>query len=109
MLHPRPGVDYPESWRELLGWFPDDAACLAYLERLRWPEGFVCPACRGGTGWRMGGGLVRRATFAGLKAFKPPFMIAVSGFDNQERMSLLRCPQFLLWQALRKAFPQDSH
>jgi hypothetical protein len=32
-----------------------------------------------------------------------------SGFDNQERMSLLRCPQFLLWQALRKAFPQDSH
>ncbi|HLG08098.1 MAG TPA: transposase, partial [Gaiellaceae bacterium] len=42
MLHPRPGVDYPESWRELLAWFPDDAACLAYLERLRWPEGFVC-------------------------------------------------------------------
>jgi len=25
--------------------FPDKAACLAYLERLRWPNGFVCPAC----------------------------------------------------------------
>ena len=25
--------------------FPDEAACAAYLERLRWPAGFVCPAC----------------------------------------------------------------
>jgi hypothetical protein len=51
VAHPRPGVDYPESWREPLGWLPDDAACLAYLERLRWPTGFVCPACGGGEGW----------------------------------------------------------
>ena len=61
MFSPRPGLDYPESWRELLAWFPDDAACLAYLERLRWPEGFVCPVCRERTGWRMGDGLVRCA------------------------------------------------
>ena len=59
MLSPRPGVDYPESWRELIAWFPDDAACLAYLERLRWPEGFVCPACGRGQAWRMGDGLCR--------------------------------------------------
>ena len=26
--------------------FPDDAACAGYLERLRWPTGFVCPACK---------------------------------------------------------------
>ena len=25
--------------------FPDDKACAVYLERLRWPEGFICPAC----------------------------------------------------------------
>lgn len=25
--------------------FRDDAACSAYLERLRWPTGVVCPAC----------------------------------------------------------------
>jgi transposase-like protein len=25
--------------------FPDEAACAAYLERTRWPEGFVCPYC----------------------------------------------------------------
>lgn len=28
-----------------MDWFPDDASCLAYLERLRWPQGFVCPRC----------------------------------------------------------------
>jgi hypothetical protein len=58
--HPRPGVDYPESWSELRDWFPDDAVCLAYLERLRWPAGFVCPGCEGEHGWRMGDGLYRR-------------------------------------------------
>ena len=25
--------------------FPDEEACSAYLERLRWPRGFVCPTC----------------------------------------------------------------
>lgn len=33
--------------------FPDDAACAGYLERLRWPTGFVCPACKAATEpWR---------------------------------------------------------
>jgi hypothetical protein len=59
MAHPVAGVDYPESWRELLVWFPDDAACLGYLERLRWPDGFVCPACGGAERWRMHDGLLR--------------------------------------------------
>lgn len=26
--------------------FPDDAACAAYLEMIRWPEGFVCQYCK---------------------------------------------------------------
>lgn len=26
--------------------FPDDAACVAFLAKLRWPEGFICPACK---------------------------------------------------------------
>ena len=25
----------------------DNAACLRYLEKLRWPDGFVCPRCGG--------------------------------------------------------------
>ena len=28
-------------------WFPDDAACAAYLAAARWSEGFVCPECGG--------------------------------------------------------------
>ena len=25
--------------------FPDEAACVAYLEAIRWPKGFTCPQC----------------------------------------------------------------
>ena len=31
--------------------------CLAYLEKLRWPNGFRCPACEGEEAWRMRRGL----------------------------------------------------
>lgn len=37
-------------------WFASDAACLDYLEWLRWPDGFVCPSCGGAGGWRLGDG-----------------------------------------------------
>lgn len=43
---PMAGSDYPRTYREFVKMFPDDAACAAYLERLRWPQGFTCPACR---------------------------------------------------------------
>lgn len=45
LQQPTGGRDYPRTWSEFLDWFPDDGACLAFLEHLRWPEGFVCPAC----------------------------------------------------------------
>jgi transposase-like protein len=44
------GVDYPRTWAEFVAWFPDEAACVAYLERLRWGDGFVCAGC-GSTRW----------------------------------------------------------
>ncbi|MGH3462978.1 MAG: IS1595 family transposase, partial [Kribbellaceae bacterium] len=56
-VHPVGGVDYPRTYQELLEWFPDDAACLEYLAAVRWPDGFVCPACGGRDAWRTGGGL----------------------------------------------------
>lgn len=43
--HPVAERDYPRSWSQFLRWFPDDAACLTYLEQLRWRSGFRCPAC----------------------------------------------------------------
>jgi len=35
-------------------WFPDDAACLDYLDWLRWPKGFRCLHCGHDEGWEMG-------------------------------------------------------
>lgn len=59
--HPRAGVDYPGNWHELLAWFPDDAACLRYLEKLRWGDGFVCRFCGvvDGGWWQKADGLRR--------------------------------------------------
>jgi len=40
------GRDYPNTYRKFVEMFPDDAKCAAFLARLRWPEGFICPACK---------------------------------------------------------------
>lgn len=45
ILAPKAGADYPTDWNEFLVWFATDEACLVYLEKLRWPAGFVCPSC----------------------------------------------------------------
>ncbi len=40
----------------LLAWFPDDRACLDYLDWLRWPDGLCCPLCAGVVAWRLSDG-----------------------------------------------------
>jgi transposase-like protein len=50
---PLSGVHYPGSLAEVRAWFPDDAACLDYLDWLRWRDGFVCPHCEGVFSWRL--------------------------------------------------------
>lgn len=50
---PRAGVDYPASYAQVRSWYPSDAACLDYLDWLRWPAGFACPLCRSGRGWKL--------------------------------------------------------
>ena len=42
--------DSPHSLLEFQQRFPDEDACAAYLTALRWPAGFVCPACGGSRG-----------------------------------------------------------
>ena len=42
---PVAGQDYPRTWSEFQDWFASDEVCAAYLEQLRWPSGFCCPAC----------------------------------------------------------------
>jgi transposase-like protein len=47
------GGDFPCTYREFIKKFPDDNACAAYLEKVRWPSGFRCPACQtSGIPWR---------------------------------------------------------
>lgn len=60
---PQPGVDYPRSFHELTAWFADEEACLRYLERVRWGDGFACRFCGtvGGEWWAVRRGLRRCA------------------------------------------------
>lgn len=37
--------EYPKDMREFRQKFSNEAACLEYLIRCRWPDGFVCPRC----------------------------------------------------------------
>lgn len=39
------GQDYPQAWSQFIDWFHDEASCLKYLEKMRWPEGYICPRC----------------------------------------------------------------
>lgn len=43
--------DYPGTLAELETRFGTEEACRDYLVKLRWPEGFVCPRCRGMSAW----------------------------------------------------------
>ncbi|MDR3638809.1 MAG: IS1595 family transposase [Isosphaeraceae bacterium] len=55
------GIEVPGSRLEFETQFGSEAACRAYLERVRWPDGFVCPnpACGGRHAWVTARGLHR--------------------------------------------------
>lgn len=38
-------LPFPTSLPQFQRLFPDDAACAAYLEKIRWEHGFSCPHC----------------------------------------------------------------
>lgn len=44
--HPVSGIDYPGTFQDFNKWFSSENACIDYIAKLRWPEGFICPACR---------------------------------------------------------------
>jgi ISXO2-like transposase domain/Transposase zinc-ribbon domain len=51
--NPMAGLDYPRTWDEFGAFFPDEDACVRYLERLSWPDGFLCERCGwAGKPWR---------------------------------------------------------
>lgn len=45
--------EYPGTVLEFRERFATEEACKAYLEALRWPDGFVCPQCGGRRAWAM--------------------------------------------------------
>jgi predicted RNA-binding Zn-ribbon protein involved in translation (DUF1610 family) len=49
----RAGVGIPRSDVERAAWFGDDAACVDYLDWLRWAAGFRCPHCGADRSWRL--------------------------------------------------------
>ena len=51
-------VDFPRNQGEFDAQFGSEEACRAYLVRLRWPDGFRCPACGQQKAWS-----VRRRLF----------------------------------------------
>jgi transposase-like protein len=40
-------MEFPITMIEFMHQFADEDACRAYLEKMRWPDGFVCPRCQG--------------------------------------------------------------
>lgn len=46
-------ADYPQTVLEFNERFRDEAACRAYLESIRWPDGPRCPRCPQGRVWAM--------------------------------------------------------
>ena len=59
--HPVGGVDYPQTLQEFDAWFSTEEGCARYLQRLRWPKGFVCPSCGATKAWGTGRHLLRCA------------------------------------------------
>jgi transposase-like protein len=49
--------DYPKTMLEMEDRFNTEAGCIEYLKQLRWPDGFVCPRCKGTEAWHMRRGL----------------------------------------------------
>jgi hypothetical protein len=66
---PVAGEDYPRDPAEAEVMFADEGGCRAYLERLRWPRGFFCVHCGGGSPpWRSGAALLACRDCEGLVA-----------------------------------------
>jgi len=51
--------EYPKNLMYLERSFATEDACREYLFRLRWPQGFRCPACDHAEAWTLKGGLLK--------------------------------------------------
>jgi transposase-like protein/Zn ribbon nucleic-acid-binding protein len=42
---------FPSTVQQFQDWFQSEKACMEYIIRLRWPEGFRCPNCNAQKAW----------------------------------------------------------
>lgn len=58
---------YPANLMDLMNMFPTEEACLEYLIRIRWPEGYRCLQCGSASYWKKARGLFycRDCTYEG--------------------------------------------
>lgn len=49
--------EFPGTLLEFERWFRTEESCRSYLERIRWPNGFVCQRCQSKKAWRTKTGL----------------------------------------------------
>ena len=90
MDRPRGGRHYPRSVGEFQAWFRTDADCLDYLEWLRWPAGFACPACGPQVSYEVpetAGTVVADAALeAAIAALRDGRVVAVKGIGGYHLM-----------------------
>jgi hypothetical protein len=43
--HPVSGINYPGTFQDFDKWFSSENACLEYIAKLRWPQGFIHHDC----------------------------------------------------------------
>ena len=48
--------NFPRTLLEFEERFSSEAACIGYLRKGRWPDGFICPGCTGTKSWSVRGG-----------------------------------------------------
>lgn len=49
--------EYPKTMLDLEKQFATEKECFEYLFKIRWPEGFICPKCKGTKAWLTNRGL----------------------------------------------------
>ena len=48
--------NYPKNIFEFDKLFESEKTCVEYLASIRWPDGFICPKCKGAKYWQTGSG-----------------------------------------------------
>lgn len=72
--------DYPQNLLDFERRFRTEADCLAYLIKLRWPAGFICPGCAGNQAWQL-----RRARYKCQSCRRETSVLAGTLFQDSRK------------------------